>query len=134
MSIAETHAARPPRLRALTDEGFRLFFVLSALHMALWPFLWVVVAGLDLPLAADTPPPTLWHAHELIVGSFGAALIGFLTTALPEWTDTEPLRGGRPLMLLAISWASPVSLGFWAGMGGRPGLRGGFAIWAGWAR
>lgn len=126
MSIAETHAARPPRLRALTDEGFRLFFVLSALHMALWPFLWVVVAGLDLPLAADTPPPTLWHAHELIVGSFGAALIGFLTTALPEWTDTEPLRGGRPLMLLAISWGGLARLiGLLGWDGGAAWLAGG---------
>ncbi|WP_421703735.1 NnrS family protein [Aliiroseovarius sp.] len=102
MSIADTPATQP-RLRALTYEGFRLFFVLSAGHMALWPFLWVVMAGLDLPLSGDTPPP-LWHAHELIVGSFGAALVGFLTTALPEWTDTEPLRG-RPLVLLAVPWS-----------------------------
>ena len=102
MSIADTPVAQP-RLRALTHEGFRLFFVLSAGHMALWPILWVVVAGLDLPLAGDTPP-SLWHAHELIVGSFGAALIGFLTTALPEWTDTTPLRG-RPLVLLTAPWA-----------------------------
>lgn len=108
MSIADAPAspsapsAPIPRLRALTHEGFRLFFVLSAAHMALWPFLWVMIAGLDLPLAGVTPP-SLWHAHELIIGSFGAALIGFLTTALPEWTDTEPLRS-RPLLALATAW------------------------------
>lgn len=86
----------------LGDEGFRLFFPLAALHLALWPVLWVVVAGLDLPFATSTPP-ALWHAHELLVGSYGAALLGFLTTAVPEWTDQTPLRR-RPLFLLAAFW------------------------------
>lgn len=83
-------------------EGFRLFFPLGALHLALWPFVWVVAFGLDLPLAHDIPAP-LWHGYEMLAGGFGAALIGFLTTAAPEWTDTTPLRG-RPLWLLALAW------------------------------
>lgn len=95
--------ARHPLWYILGDEGFRLFFPLAALHLALWPILWVAVAGLDLPLANATPP-ALWHAHELIVGSYGAALLGFLTTAVPEWTDQTPLRR-RPLFILAALWA-----------------------------
>lgn len=90
------------RLGMLTDEGFRLFFPLSALYLATFPLLWVLALGFDLPLAR-TVPPSLWHAHEMIVGGFGAALIGFLTTAAPEWTDTQPLRG-RPLWGLAALW------------------------------
>ena len=86
----------------LGDEGFRLFFPLGAAYAALWPFLWVLVFGFDLPLARDIPP-SLWHGYEMLVGAFGAALIGFLTTAAPEWTDTVPLRG-RALWGLAGLW------------------------------
>ncbi|MDD9715717.1 NnrS family protein [Dinoroseobacter sp. PD6] len=86
----------------LGDEGFRLFFALGALYAALFPLLWVVAWGLSLPLAQEVPPG-LWHAHEMLIGAFGAALIGFVTTAAPEWTDTAPPRG-RPLWALAGLW------------------------------
>lgn len=89
-------------LYILSREGFRLFFPLSAIYAGLWPFMWVVAFSFDLPLVRDVPPG-LWHAHEMLIGAFGAALIGFLTTAAPEWTDTEPLKG-RPLFGLAGLW------------------------------
>lgn len=86
----------------LSDEGFRLFFPLAALQLALWPVLWALVHGFGLPLAHRIPP-SLWHAHEMLVGGFGAALLGFITTAVPEWTDTDRLRG-RTLVMLAAAW------------------------------
>lgn len=98
-------AERPPSLpigRILVDEGFRLFFPLGAIYAALWPLQWVLVFGLDLPMARSTPPG-LWHAHEMIFGAFGAALIGFITTAVPEWTDTPKMQGRR-LLVLAGFW------------------------------
>jgi uncharacterized protein involved in response to NO len=91
-------------LAAMTDEGLRLFFPITALHAALWPLLWVVGYGFGLPFAATTSPGQ-WHAQEMIIGSFGAALVGFLTSALPEWTDT-PRLSGRALLLLAGTWAA----------------------------
>lgn len=90
------------RLAALGDEGLRLFFPLAALHLALWPFLWVALHGFDLPFARSVPP-SLWHGHEMIFGGFGAALLGFITTAMPEWTDTARPRG-RTLYSLAACW------------------------------
>ncbi|MFV0493435.1 MAG: NnrS family protein, partial [Pseudorhodobacter sp.] len=89
-------------LGVLGDEGFRLFFPLSAVYAAVFPLIWVLALGFDLPLAR-TVPSSLWHAHEMLIGAFGAALIGFLTTAAPEWTDTKPLRG-RLLWLFAGLW------------------------------
>jgi uncharacterized protein involved in response to NO len=91
-----------PLRRILGDEGFRLFFPLSALHLAMWPLLWTFLHGLDLPLAR-TMPPGIWHAQEMLVGGFGAALIGFMTTAIPEWTDTGRGQHGR-LFALAGMW------------------------------
>jgi uncharacterized protein involved in response to NO len=108
---ANPHAAEPragqpsqpaPLHRILGDEGFRLFFPLAALHLALWPVLWSFVHGLDLPFAR-TIPPGLWHAQEMLIGGFGAALIGFMTTAVPEWTDTQRPQHGK-LYALAAVW------------------------------
>lgn len=109
-----TAAAAPARTMALTkilgDEGFRLFFPLGALYAALWPFQWVLVFGLDLPLVRSTPP-ALWHAHEMIFGAFGAALIGFITTAVPEWTDTARPQG-KFLYPMAALWGAGRLVGF----------------------
>lgn len=93
---------RPGLLAILTDEGLRLFFPLAALHAAAWPLLWIFVHGFGLPFATSVPAH-FWHAHEMLVGAFGAALIGFITTALPEWTDT-PRPRGRALLALAGLW------------------------------
>ena len=89
-------------LDVLTDEGLRLFFPLGALYAALWPFLWVVVLGFDLPLARQVPA-TQWHPHEMLIGAYGAALIGFVTSAVPEWTDTKG-PGQWMLLSLAALW------------------------------
>lgn len=121
--VASTMANAPGRRRraglttVLGDEGFRLFFPLSALYTALWPVMWAVALGFDLPLATATPP-ALWHANEMLVGAFGAALIGFLTTAVPEWTDTPRLRG-RALFALAALWGGARVVGVfgWDGAG-----------------
>ncbi|HYF90135.1 NnrS family protein [Azospirillum sp.] len=86
----------------LGDEGLRLFFPLSALHAALWPLLWAVVNSFALPIDGAIPP-VLWHGHEMLFGAFGAAVIGFVTTAIPEWTDTRRLQG-RALFALAGLW------------------------------
>jgi uncharacterized protein involved in response to NO len=69
-----------------------------------------MVFGLDLPFARINAPG-LWHAHEMIFGAFGAALIGFITTAIPEWTDTERLQGRR-LYVLAGLWGVGRLVGF----------------------
>ncbi|MCF1494461.1 NnrS family protein [Agrobacterium vitis] len=101
-TLLETSIDRRGHLDAMTGEGLRLFFPLAALHAALWPLLWAVVWSFDLPFV-NTTMPAQWHAQEMIIGSFGAALIGFLTSALPEWTDTPRLHG-RPLVVLAGLW------------------------------
>jgi len=102
--VRTPRAGRPSLAAVLTDEGLRLFFPLAALYAALWPAWWVLANGFDLPLARSVPP-TLWHAHEMLIGAFGAALIGFITTAVPEWTDTPGPRP-RTLFALAAAWGT----------------------------
>lgn len=104
-------------VRVLSSEGFRLFFPLSAIYAALFPILWLISLSFDLPLAREVPA-SLWHAHEMIVGALGAALIGFITTAVPEWTDTEPPHG-KALWAICALWACGrlSSLLGWQGLG-----------------
>ncbi|HMM89977.1 NnrS family protein [Bradyrhizobium sp.] len=82
-------------------EGLRLFFPVAACHALLSPLIWVAVFVFALPFARDIPA-SQWHAHEMIFGTYGAALAGFLTSAVPEWTDTPPRRGRALLILLAL--------------------------------
>lgn len=83
-------------------EGLRLLFPAAACHAVLMPLVWVALFAFSLPLARDVPM-SQWHAHEMIFGTYGAALAGFLTSAVPEWTDTPP-RQGPSLLLLVFLW------------------------------
>ena len=102
----------------LLDEGLRLLFPVAAIHGALWPLVWIILFQFDLPFARAIPV-SQWHAHEMIFGTYGMALAGFLTTAVPEWTDT-PRRRGRDLLLLVWLWLP----GRVAGIVGADGLAG----------
>ena len=65
---------------------------------------WVAVWVFGAPLASRWPP-TLWHAHEMVFGFVGAAIAGFLLTAVPSWTGRRGF-GGAPLVLLVALWLS----------------------------
>lgn len=83
---------------ALFSHGFRPFFLAAGVVAPIAVGLWVAaLAGMPLP---DGPLPMLrWHAHELLAGFVGAAMIGFLMTAVPNWTGR---RGYAGLPLVAI--------------------------------
>lgn len=102
MTALSRDGTDPTLAGILGDEGLRLFFPLSALHAALWPLLWAVVNSFAMPFDGAIPP-VLWHGHEMLFGAFGAAVIGFVTTAIPEWTDTRRPQG-RTLFALAGLW------------------------------
>jgi uncharacterized protein involved in response to NO len=90
--------------RPFFSAGFRPFFLLAGIEAALmvpaWLLLWLGGHGLALSY-----PPVLWHGHEMLFGFAGAAVAGFLLTAVPNWTGAPPLKG-RPLMALAGLWTA----------------------------
>lgn len=103
MTSAEyTPAAPAPARLALFGQGFRPFFLLGALWAIIAVLLWVAALhGAPLP---DAPLPLLrWHAHEMLAGFVGAALSGFVLTAIPNWTGRAPY-GGAPLAALAATF------------------------------
>jgi uncharacterized protein involved in response to NO len=108
---AVTHAGRASRSpHSLLREGLLLFFPVAACHAVMSPLIWVTLFGFALPFARDIPA-SQWHAHEMIFGTYGAALAGFLASAIPEWTDTAPRRG-RALIVLLFLWLPGRMAGF----------------------
>jgi uncharacterized protein involved in response to NO len=93
---------QPAGSSPLWSRGFRPFFLLAALHAMLFVPLWVaMLRGLvPLPTGLD---PVAWHGHEMLFGFAGAAIAGFLLTAVPVWTGTRPVTGTR-LARLAGLW------------------------------
>lgn len=87
---------------AILGKGFRPFFLLAGLQVALLMPLWLLMLG-----GAKAPPAYLggpfWHAHEMIFGFALAVIAGFLLTAIGNWTSRETATGGL-LAALAALW------------------------------
>jgi uncharacterized protein involved in response to NO len=92
-------AASHPFLRG----GFRPFFLGAATWAVVAILLWLLVLGgaISLPTRFDA---VAWHRHEMLFGFVGAAVSGFLLTAIPNWTGRLPIAG-RPLLSLFGLWA-----------------------------
>jgi uncharacterized protein involved in response to NO len=82
--------------------GFRPFFFAAALWGVVSMLLWLPAAA-GVPVLATAFEPLAWHAHEMLFGFVGAAVCGFLLTAIPNWTGRLPLQG-LPLLGLVVLW------------------------------
>ncbi|MEJ7930632.1 NnrS family protein [Ramlibacter sp. AN1015] len=86
---------------ALWRLGFRPFYLLASLFAALSVALWAAqFTGL---LAAAVLPSPAWHAHEMLFGFTLAVVVGFLLTAVRNWTE-QPTASGAWLAGLAGLW------------------------------
>jgi uncharacterized protein involved in response to NO len=82
--------------------GFRPFFLFAAIQAAVMLPLWLLAFTGLLPVAAHWNP-VVWHSHAMVFGLGGAAVGGFLLTAVPNWTNTHHVSG-KPLMALFGLW------------------------------
>lgn len=84
---------------ALFSLGFRPFFLMgsawAAISVPVW--VWSYLSGSSVAVHRD------WHIHEMLFGFMAAIIVGFLTTAVPNWTGRMPVAG-RPLGALAGLW------------------------------
>lgn len=94
----------PPTGWALFALGFRPFYLLAAGLAMLFVPLWigVLVGGVGLSPALS---PMVWHGHEMIFGFAAAVIVGFLFTAVRNWTGLDTPTG-KPLAALALLWVA----------------------------
>ncbi len=85
---------------AFFSYGFRPFFLAAGGYGPLVVVHWVgILAGWWS--ARPGVSPIWWHGHEMVFGWAIAAVCGFLLTAVPNWTDSQPAKGAP----LAAIWA-----------------------------
>jgi uncharacterized protein involved in response to NO len=94
--------ARMAAAPAILRGGFRPFFLLAAAWAAFAILTWLCAFLYGVPLDSAFTP-LAWHRHEMLFGFVGAAIVGFLLTAIPNWTGRLPIAGW-PLAGLAMLW------------------------------
>lgn len=119
---------RPGHGPAVLGYGFRPFFFAAALWGVVSMLLWIpTIVG--MPVLATAFEPLRWHAHEMLFGFVGAAVCGFLLTAIPNWTGRLPLQG-MPLLGLALLWlAGRVAVAISAVIGAGPAAVIDLSLW-----
>lgn len=86
----------------LLRQAFRPMFLLGASFSALAMLLWILaLAGtITLPVYGNV---LVWHSHEMIFGFVAAIVVGFLLTAVQNWTGLRATHG-RALGILTTVW------------------------------
>lgn len=94
---------QPAKPSGLWRAPHLALFLLASLWAALVPLIW-----LWPDLVCD---PVAWHRQELVLGVGGAAMGGYLLTALPHWISqasgrrtASPTRGQGGTRLLVLAW------------------------------
>jgi len=88
---------------------FRPLFLAAAGYAILALAGWLGFLLLGWPLTGAFPP-LQWHSHEMIFGMVGAAIAGFLLTAMCNWTGSSPLSGGGLQALVGLWLAGRVAM------------------------
>jgi uncharacterized protein involved in response to NO len=84
--------------------GFRPFFFGAAVWAVIAIGLWLCELRGELGIPSGFEG-VAWHRHEMLFGFVGAAVAGFLLTAIPNWTGRLPIAG-KPLLALVGMWAA----------------------------
>jgi len=96
----EKEMAMAPILR----QAYRPMFLLGAIFSALAILLWglVLIGAIQLPVHGNV---LFWHSHEMLYGFVVAIVLGFLLTAVQNWTGMRATHGPT-LLILALLWSA----------------------------
>ncbi|MFP4146440.1 MAG: NnrS family protein [Halorhodospira sp.] len=102
---------QPPTGVPVARLAFRPFFLLAAAFscsaMVVWYAFWH-----GNRLLSPHGGTIWWHQHEMIFGFGAAVVVGFLLTAVQNWTGQRSLSGAPLLALVAIWLAARLLLAF----------------------
>ena len=92
-------SARQPM--AFFEFAFRPFFLLASLFSIFALLLWNATLSGDLNITLYGGS-LWWHMHEMLFGFVAAIIVGFLLTAVQNWTKVRSLNGTGLMLLLAV--------------------------------
>lgn len=79
------------------------FFLLAGFDALVNMVVWLAAFLAPDLWPAKALPAMYWHAHEMLFGFAGAAIAGFLLTAVLGWTGRTSYSGA-PLISLIVLW------------------------------
>ncbi|MEI6896474.1 MAG: NnrS family protein [Psychromonas sp.] len=107
--IQITDNQQEQQLLPLFRLGFRPFFLAGAIFAVVSMLLWGMLLSAIITLPSQLPS-TLWHAHEMLFGFAGAIILGFLLTAVQNWTGYPGLKGKKLALLFSLWLVARVAL------------------------
>ncbi|WP_367987168.1 NnrS family protein [Vibrio sp. NTOU-M3] len=90
--------------------GFRPFFLLGSIYAVLAIAVWVWMFQKGQPSILSVPA-LWWHVHEMLFGFAMAIVVGFVLTAVQNWTGINGTKHYRLGLLVAL-WIAPRVM-FW---------------------
>ncbi|MGB5445213.1 MAG: NnrS family protein [Psychromonas sp.] len=115
INISNAKGNTPPTQQgiAFLEIAFRPFFLLASLFSIVALLLWngLLTGDLTLNLYGGS---LWWHIHEMLFAFVTAVIVGFLLTAVQNWTGVRSLNG-TGLLLLVILWLTARVLFFFPG-------------------
>ncbi|PKF62863.1 hypothetical protein CW745_05430 [Psychromonas sp. psych-6C06] len=107
--IQITDNAQEQQLLPLFRLGFRPFFLIGALFAVVSMLLWGMLLSGTISMPSQLPL-SQWHAHEMLFGFSGAIILGFLLTAVQNWTGYPGLKGTKLAILFTLWCLARIAL------------------------
>jgi len=97
-----TDRQKEDQITPILRQAFRPFFLFGAGFSSIAIFLWgLMLAGkINLSVYGNS---IFWHSHEMIFGFAVAIILGFLLTAVQNWTGLRAPHGNT-LLVLSVLW------------------------------
>lgn len=111
--------------------GFRPFFLATAISAVLLLPAWLAMLAGALPMPVFPGGAVAWHAHELLLGFGLASVLGFVLTAVPEFTASADFGRRQTVFLFALWLLARLAVLLLPGLGAWPLalLQGTLCLW-----
>lgn len=107
--IQITDNAKEQQLIPVFRLAFRPFFLAGSIFSVISLLLWGAILSGKITMPSMLAP-SIWHAHEMLFGFAGAIILGFLLTAVQNWTGYPGLKGAKLAFIFSLWLAGRIAL------------------------
>jgi uncharacterized protein involved in response to NO len=113
INISNPNSSKAPKDKSLAflEFAFRPFFLLASIFSVISLLIWnaQLTGNMTLNLYGGG---LWWHEHEMLFGFTTAIIVGFLLTAVQNWSGVRSLNGKGLLLLVGIWLAGRIAFFF----------------------